>query len=174
MKKLEIGLRKQNFFQNKESFPKILVSIMLKIIAEKSIQPFSFPKKNRLPASMISLIVWYFWKKKKYNLSIIFKFLEENTFFWSQVDTFDQIFYFRSNLKYARLNLPGTIKISFLKFVHKKIRVPIFFWMRRGAKLTNQRPVLRPFAHAKNHIFGDKNQTITFSRYFLLFAKWRV
>ena len=43
--------------------------------------------------------------------------------------------------------------------------------MRRGAKLTNKRPVLRPSAHAKNHIFADKNQTITFSRYFLLFAK---
>ena len=58
-------------------------------------------------------------------------------------------------------------------FSQKKMIDKFFFWMGRGAKLTNQRPVLQPSAHAKNHIFADKNQTITFSRYFLLFAKRR-
>ena len=44
-----------------------------------------------------------------------------------------------------------------------------FLWMERGGNLANQRPVLRPSAHAKNHIFADKNQTIFFSLIYLFF-----
>ena len=46
-----------------------------------------------------------------------------------------------------------------------------FLWMERGGNLANQRPVLRPSAHAKNHIFADKNQTIFFFINLVIFSE---
>ena len=40
-----------------------------------------------------------------------------------------------------------------------------------GANLANQRPVLRPFAHAKNHIFADKNRKKIFYINFIIFSE---